>query len=55
MPPKGSMYEFKPGDSAEMKTVKSEMFQDAIGSNPCDERVKGIHFHPEIFRHLFKK
>lgn len=55
VPPKGSMYEFKPGDSAEMKTVKSEMFQDAIGSNPCDERIKGIHFHPEIFRHLFKK
>lgn len=48
-PPKGSMYEFKPGDSEETKTVKSELFQDAIGSNPCDERVKGIHFHPVVF------
>ncbi|WP_419241056.1 hypothetical protein [Cardinium endosymbiont of Nabis limbatus] len=49
-PPKGSLYAFKPGDSAEMKTVKSEMFQDAIGSNPCDEKVKGMHFHPEVFQ-----
>lgn len=50
VPPKGSIYEFKPGDSEEMKTLKSEMFQDAIGSNPCDARVPGIHFHPEVFQ-----